>query len=181
MLRPVREKAGLGIPPIAFTTNTSESINAMLKRKVDYKRNDLPVFLEKVKQLIQEQDEIEKAVISRGKYAVHPEFKKLVKTEGEWFTKMKESERVGHLQRFATFKLPETLSFETTVPFSMLEDGSTSDGGALQHSLALSAQAWMSMVLNSTPLNLAARMLCTLSIPSPSPILTLLILQFSRC
>ena len=139
MLRPVREKAGLGIPPTAFTTNASESINAMLKRKVDYKRNDLPVFLEKVKELIQEQDEeIEKAVISRGKYAVHPEFKKLVKTESEWFTKMKESERVRHLQRFATFKLPETLSFERTVPFSMLEDGSTSDGGAATQSGSVS-------------------------------------------
>lgn len=78
MLRPIREKAGLGIPPIAFTTNASESINAMLKKKVDYKRNELPVFLEKVKELILEQDEeIKKAVISRGKYAVNSELKSL--------------------------------------------------------------------------------------------------------
>ena len=38
MLKSVREKCGLGSPPVNFTTNTSESINAMLKRKVDYKR-----------------------------------------------------------------------------------------------------------------------------------------------
>ena len=64
----------------------------MLKRKVDYKRNELPVFLEKVRELIQEQDdEIEKAVISRGKYVVNPEFKRLVKTKQEWFTKRTES------------------------------------------------------------------------------------------
>lgn len=66
MLHSVKEKSGLGIPPTAFTTNASESINAT-----------------------QEQGETEKAGIS---YAVHPEFKKLVKTESQWFTKMKETE-----------------------------------------------------------------------------------------
>ena len=141
MLRPVREKAGLGAPPIAFTTNASESINAMLKRKVDYKRNELPVFLEKVKELIHEQDEeIEKAVVSRGKYVVNPEFKKFVKSESEWFTKMKEGERVRHLQRFATFKLPETLPIEKSVAFNILghSDGSTSHGVSAMPSSSIS-------------------------------------------
>ena len=36
MLKPVREEAGLGSPPSSFTTNASESLNAMLKRKVDF-------------------------------------------------------------------------------------------------------------------------------------------------
>ena len=67
----------------------------MLKMKAEYKRNDLPVVLVKVKELIQEQDEeIKKAVIGRGKYVVNSEFKKCVKTEEEWFVKMKEAERV---------------------------------------------------------------------------------------
>ena len=70
MLRPIR-KGWIRKSPCSFTTNASESVNAMLKMKVDYKRNDLPVFLEKVKELIQEQDEeIKKAVIGRGKYVV---------------------------------------------------------------------------------------------------------------
>ena len=37
MLRSIREECGLGCPPDIFTTNTSESINAVLKRKVNYK------------------------------------------------------------------------------------------------------------------------------------------------
>lgn len=41
MLRHVREKAGLRRPPTLFTTNA-----ALLRRKVDYKRNELPVFLQ---------------------------------------------------------------------------------------------------------------------------------------
>ena len=34
MLKPVREEAGLGHPPVPFTTNASESLNAMIKQKV---------------------------------------------------------------------------------------------------------------------------------------------------
>ena len=52
MLRPVREDAGLGVPPSAFTTNASESINAVLKRKVDFKRSELSVFIDFLKQII---------------------------------------------------------------------------------------------------------------------------------
>ena len=109
MLRPIREKVGLGNLPFLDDKCQRECVNTMLKMKVDYKRNDLPVFLEKVKELIQEQDEeVKKAVIGRGKYVVNSEFKKFVKTEDEWFVKMKEAERVRHLQRFSSFKLPET-------------------------------------------------------------------------
>ena len=38
MLKSVRRKAKLGDPPSHFTTNGSESINAVLKNKVDYKK-----------------------------------------------------------------------------------------------------------------------------------------------
>ena len=70
-----------------------------------------------MRELIQEQDnEIEKAVISNGKYVVIPEFKRLVKTEQEWFTKMKEADRIRHLQRFAAFKLPEISPLVSRVP-----------------------------------------------------------------
>ena len=54
-LRPIREECGLGCPPSQFTTNASESVNALLKRKVDYKKNELPDFLDRVKEIIQEQ------------------------------------------------------------------------------------------------------------------------------
>ena len=118
MLRPVRERAGLGKPPVAFTTN------AVLKRKVNYKRNELPVFLEKIKELIREQDsEIEKAVIDHGKYMINPEFKRFSKTEEEWFTTMKEGDRIRHLQRFSSFKVPDM-----SISFTALPTGSATDG-----------------------------------------------------
>ena len=52
MLRCVREECGMGCPPDIVTTNASESVNAVLKRKVDYKRNELPVFIDKLKELV---------------------------------------------------------------------------------------------------------------------------------
>lgn len=40
---PVREEAGMGLPPEPFFTNSSECIN-VLKVEVDYKRTELTVF-----------------------------------------------------------------------------------------------------------------------------------------
>ena len=37
MLKDVRIAVGLGYPPDIFTTNASESLNAALKKKVNYK------------------------------------------------------------------------------------------------------------------------------------------------
>ena len=42
MLRTVHEEAGLGSPPDAFYTNASESVNSIIKGKVQYQRNELP-------------------------------------------------------------------------------------------------------------------------------------------
>lgn len=44
MLKDVRTSAGLGSPPAIFTTNASESLNAVIKRKVDYKATEWPEF-----------------------------------------------------------------------------------------------------------------------------------------
>ena len=96
LLRPIREQAGLGYPPEQFTTNASESINALLKNKVD-KRNELPDFLTKLKEVVDEQDEeVSRAVIGKGKYVIQPGFKTLEKSEPKWFS-MQEEARKQHL------------------------------------------------------------------------------------
>ena len=68
----------IGCPPEAFTTNASESLNAMLKRKLDYRRSELPVFIDKVKEMVNEQQrELERAVIGRGKYRLKQQYEYL--------------------------------------------------------------------------------------------------------
>lgn len=99
LLRLVREQAGLGCPPEHFTTNASKSVNAFLINKVDHKRSELPDCLKKLKEVISEQDEeLSRAVIVKGKYAIRPGFKKLEKTEAQWFS-MKEEARKQYLQK----------------------------------------------------------------------------------
>ena len=59
----VREECGLGNPPDVFTTNPSESMNALLKHKVDYKRSELPQFIQKVKELVMEQQSVQSLIV----------------------------------------------------------------------------------------------------------------------
>ena len=108
MLKFTRRDAGLGDSPPMFTTNASESINALLKRKVDYKKNELPSFLEKLKEVIDDQErELERAIIDRGKYQLCAQFSHLTRQENKWFLKMSAEERQAHLRRVSSAVLPE--------------------------------------------------------------------------
>ena len=99
MLRHVREDAGLGVPPSPFTTNASESLNAVLKRKVNYKKNELPEFVMHLKELIDEQQwELEHAIIGQGKYVFKDEYKHLE-------TQVTKQQREKHIQKIANAKL----------------------------------------------------------------------------
>ena len=101
MLRPVREEAGLGSPAEAFYTNASESINSVIKAKVQYKRNELSHFISKLNELAEEQErEVEKAVIGRGKYCLRAEYRHLEISEKKWFS-MTCEQRVKHLKKVA--------------------------------------------------------------------------------
>ena len=85
-IRPIREKAGLGSPPDVFTTNASESINSVIKSKVNYEKGELNKFIDKMKCLVEDQQkEVERAVCKRGKYRFRPEYKFLEIDEGKWF------------------------------------------------------------------------------------------------
>ena len=69
MIPSVRDGRRLGCPPDIFATNASESMNAVLKRKVDYKRNQLLEFVDILKEVIDDQQsDLERAIIGRGKY-----------------------------------------------------------------------------------------------------------------
>ena len=105
MLQPVREDAGLGCPPTSFTTNACETINAVLKGKVNYKKNELPAFVHHLKSLIDEQErELERAVIGRGKYRFRREFQHLQIEEDLWF-RMSRDQREKHLTKVAQTRI----------------------------------------------------------------------------
>ena len=101
MIKPVREEAGLGSPPEAFTTNASETVNSIIKSHVSYKPSQLMELTEKLKEAIDEQErEVERAVIGRGKFRFKEEYKHLEVSESKWF-KMNPEQRQVHLQKVA--------------------------------------------------------------------------------
>ena len=81
MTRSIREECGLGNPPDIFTTNPSESINALLKHKMNYKKTELPTLVGKVKELPTEQVK----EVERGKYQLKEEYKFLEIPESKCF------------------------------------------------------------------------------------------------
>ena len=106
MLRSKRRQAGLGDPPVVFTTNASESINALLKNQVQHKKSDVPLFLDKLKAAIDEQQrELERAIVDKGKYKFKKDFENLVKGENEWFLKMSAVQKQNHIKRIGSMQL----------------------------------------------------------------------------
>lgn len=70
-----------------FSINACKSINAVLNGKVNYKRSNLPQFLDKLKELIDEQvKEVECAVIRCGKYIFQREYQHLEVPDARWFS-----------------------------------------------------------------------------------------------
>lgn len=57
MRKDIRESVGLGSPPSAFNTNASESINAAIKRKVNYKESGWPEFNGSMEHFVDSQKE----------------------------------------------------------------------------------------------------------------------------
>ena len=100
MLKPVREKAGLGSPLLQFSTNARECVNAILKSKVEYKRNELPVFIQKLKELASDQrKEFERAIINQGNFKLRDCYSFMIIPQEKW-CKMSEDAHKAHLRKF---------------------------------------------------------------------------------
>ena len=78
MIRPVRERAQLGSPPVEFTNNPNESSNSVVKHWTSFKKNTWPAFIEKLQKLVEAQlSEADKALYGAGEYELLPEVSNL--------------------------------------------------------------------------------------------------------
>ena len=108
MLLPVREEAGMGSPPEPFYTNSSECINNVLKVKVDYKRTELKLFVDNLRQLVEEQQrEVEKAVVECGKYFLQRQYTEVGVSQSKW-SSMSKDQRKLRLRVLAVSDGPST-------------------------------------------------------------------------
>ena len=121
--------AGLGCPPELFYTNDVESKNRVLKHQTNYCKQELPQFVEHMRELIMEQrSEVEKAVAGLGEYNLTSAYRHLGVEMKRWFLKT-EAQRKRAIAKFMTAKLVESVESQeavSTVPCSAQDGGSCS-------------------------------------------------------
>ena len=138
MLRSTRTAAGLGYPPEIFTTNASESLNATIKRRVNYKESEWPEFNNYMRQLIMSQrDEVLWALSGRGQYRLDEEYTHLVVAPQQW-VKMKPEQRKQLVKQFDSMKL-KCITVSSTLPVSQSTIPSVSHERQLSKHLSISA------------------------------------------
>ena len=100
MLRPVRELAGLGNPPMEYCTNDSESINSAVKQFVNFKKSDWPVFNENMKKFVEtQQNEVQKTIVGIGQYILRDDYQYLKVASNTWFS-LSECQRKDYIDKF---------------------------------------------------------------------------------
>ena len=104
----VRVQAGADSQRL-FTTNSSESLNQVIKGEVEWKENKLPTLISHLNKIaMQHQAEMEKAIIGRGEWCLCSQYASLQISESAWFGRIKPDEKLKHLKKLLT-TLPGTL------------------------------------------------------------------------
>ena len=88
MLKEVRRHAGLGSPPAAYFNNIPESVNAIIKRGVEFKESEMSKFCHEMSiLLLRQKEDVESSIINHGPYCLAPKFSHLEVPQDEWFKK----------------------------------------------------------------------------------------------
>ena len=105
MVASVRANAGLGNPPKPFTTNSNESLNNLLKRRVNFKRSEWPKFNEILLAFVSDQQgEFEKSIFGQGEYELVDAFKHLEVAHCNWI-QMNAEQRKKKIEKACSVKL----------------------------------------------------------------------------
>ena len=127
MLKGLREKVGLDSPPVEFTNNPNESVNARIKEKVEYKKSELNVFCQKMKEFVDSQTRnIERAfTMDSGPFAVAPEYVHEKENPKKWVKRSKvyKERAINRIHKICMLSASETVSKH---PVSCLADVQTS-------------------------------------------------------
>ncbi len=110
MIRPVRERVGLGDPPAHFTTNSNESMNKVIKQALHYEEKNWDKFCDDMLSLVKLQyQELEKAVVRTGEYRFRPQFAHLEVPLSKW-NRMSVPQRKQHVKRVMCATIHPTLT-----------------------------------------------------------------------
>ena len=84
----------LGLEDEKYTQNNSESLNALVKRYVDFKKQDIMKFVNDLEECVREQqNEVNKAAIGLGRWTLSLPYAHLRCTTKDWFGSMSQAEK----------------------------------------------------------------------------------------
>ena len=146
MRRDVREAAGLGCPPSTFTTNSSESLNASIKQKVDYKQHEWPQFNKLIQEFVMAQrDEVIRSLSGRGQYRLALGFGHLSTSLTNW-SKMTPAQRKKIVSDFDSATISKSGAASLTLATSLVPNTApivaSSSLASSSKSLSISAEDW---------------------------------------
>ena len=175
MRKDLREEAGLGSPPTIFTTNASESINAVLKHKVNYKESEWPTFNESIRQLAKQQREVIRSLSGRGQYRLLPQFSHYGVLTSSW-ARMRSDQRSQAVKQFDNVSIanknPQASTSHTPGPSapSVAPCGSTSSKSKqLSISIEHCGITKLSLATLQGMWRKAESLLCTANAITPAP------------
>ena len=171
MRRDVREAVGLGCPPSIFTTNSSESLNASIKKKMDYKQHEWPQFNKLIREFVMShRDEVIRSLSGRGQYRLTSEYNHLATSVNDW-SKMTAVQRKKIVCDFDSAVIPISRNHPPLPAMSLLPSSS----GYSSSSKSLSVSPEDSGILTIPLVTLqgmwekAERLLCSKSEITPAP------------
>ena len=156
MIASVRRNAGLGDPPDAFYTNDVESENCIIKREVEFKKSDIPSFVQKMHNLEQKQaKDAESALFEYGPYSLAPAYKSLQIEQHKWF-KLNAKQRESFIKKFWHTQVSDgNQSRHKVLNVEQIFDGTTED---TQHRSPASQEDLVSSPVFTTTSNSALSM-----------------------
>ena len=72
-------------------------VNHLIKQEVEWKESQLPKLIDSLKAIAN--DELEKAVVSRGEWHLTPQYENLVVSESFWFSHMNDTAKKQHMKK----------------------------------------------------------------------------------
>ena len=126
MLKNIHSDVRLGFPPDIFTANSSESLNAAIKWRLNYKESERAEFNEAMKQLVLAQrDEVIRALSGHGQFQLDKKYAHLIVSPQQWI-RMKPELRKELIKQLDSMKVKCPYQAMATPPAPLQDQTSLS-------------------------------------------------------
>ena len=110
-----------------YTQNNSESLNALVKRYVNFQKQDILQFVNDLEEcVLEQQNEVSKAAIGLGRWSLTSCYSHISQNANNWFSSMSQTEKENTLSSLRAASVSESRD-ERTLP-SVSRGGEANQG-----------------------------------------------------